>query len=109
MEMLHDDHGRCRFEDPAYVESLPYRSYHYWYVLEKCRHIGIQKVKPDLICWTARVLTKDKRYHQKTIGHITGENPLSYEQALDKARKWFASAKMLKLASPCRQVPLHLP
>jgi len=88
------------FEDPTYVESLDYRDHHYWYVLEKCRHIGIQKIRPGRICWTARVLTKEKRYHQKTIGYITGANPLSYEQALDKARNWFASPKMLKRASP---------
>lgn len=98
--MLHDDNGRCKFEDLSYVESLPYRGHHYWFVLEKCRHIGVQKLRPDHICWTARVLTKEKRYHQKTIGHLTGKDALTYEQAITKAREWFRTSKMLQLASP---------
>ena len=85
-EMLHDDDGRCRFEDREYVEALPIRSHHYWYVLEKCRHIGLQKLRPDHIVWTARILTNEKTYHQKTVGHYSGENGLTYDQAVEAAR-----------------------
>ena len=98
--MKHDDKGVSRFSDPAYVEALPYRSHHYWYVLEKCRHIGIQKIKPGHIVWTARILTKDKRYHQKTIGSYVGQNALSYESAVEAARLWFRKPEIAAKASP---------
>lgn len=98
--MLHDDNGRCRFEDPDYVASLPFRGHHYWYVLEKCRHIGIQKLRPDHICWTARILTTEKKYHQRTIGHLTGKDAIGYDEAVKRARDWFRSPIMLKRASP---------
>ena len=98
--MLHDDNGRCRFDDRSYLEALPYRGHHYWYVLEKCRHIGIQKLRPDHICWTARILTNDKKYHQKTLGRFDGVDGLTYGEAVDLARKWFRTPAIAQMASP---------
>ena len=98
--MLHEENGRCLFEDTAYVDNLACRGHHYWYVLEKCRHIGIQKVRPDLVNWTARILTKKKNYHQKTIGRYGGVDGIAYDEAVARARKWFRQPDMLRLASP---------
>lgn len=100
--MLHDEDGRSRFEDPEYLEALPYRGHHYWYVLEKCRHIGLQKLRPGHCTWTARILTNEKRYHQKKVGRAlnSGEDSIPYDEAVQRARTWFSTANIREIASP---------
>ncbi|MCA0998587.1 hypothetical protein [Alloyangia pacifica] len=61
----------CPFADEAAIAGLRYRETPYWYSLLKCRHLGIHRPDGRTCNWTARILTKDKRYIQKCLGPVT--------------------------------------
>jgi hypothetical protein len=57
-----------RFRDENAIARLAYRDSPYWHVLWTCRHLGIHKPDGRVCNWTARVLTRNKRYVQHCLG-----------------------------------------
>lgn len=96
-----DRSAECRFADPSAIEALAYRDSPYWHTVLRCRHIGVHRPDARICNWTARLLTKDKRYVQRCLGPAldTGRGrPLSFCEALERAFDWFQSPDVLRSA-----------
>lgn len=91
----------CPFSTAASIEALRFRDAPYWHALLKCRHIGIHRPDSRICNWTARVLTKDKRYIQKCLGPAidTGKGLVAFELAVVRAFGWFASLDAQRVPS----------
>ncbi|QFT62709.1 site-specific integrase [Roseivivax sp. THAF30] len=91
----------CRFAEESQVSALPFRETPYWHSMYRCRHIGIHR--PDLrMCnWTARILTKDKKYRQKCLGPAIdiGRGSITYQTAVCRALEWFDSGEVKSTAN----------
>lgn len=99
-----DDVVDCQFADPLKIEALEPRASPYWHWIKKCRHLGIHK-SDDRICnWTARILTKDKRYIQKYLGPAidTGRGVIDLETAALRAFEWFETGEIKGIANHAR-------
>lgn len=96
----------CRFADQQQIAALAYRPTPYWHTLYKCRHIGIHKPDDSMCNWTARILTKEKRYKQQCLGPALdiGRGVVSYKTALSRALEWFDSGAIKDLASEPKAV-----
>ncbi len=96
----------CRFADRTAIEALRPRDTPYWHSLLRCRHIGIHR--PDLrFCnWTARILTKDKRYIQKCLGSALdlGAGQISFDEAIRRAFEWFDTGEIRAIANQAKPV-----
>lgn len=81
----------CPFMSVSIIEKLSVRDSPYWHHLLVGRHIGIHRPDGRHCNWTARLLTKDRRYVQLCLGSALslGKTPLSYEDAVDAAFRWF--------------------
>lgn len=82
----------CPFQTTPAVEQLPYRDSPYWHHLLVGRHIGIHRPDGRHCNWTARLLTKDRRYVQRCLGPALGNGAtvVKYPEAIDAAFSWFA-------------------
>lgn len=82
----------CPFKTERSVEELAYRDSPYWHHLLVGRHIGIHRPDGRHCNWTARLLTKDRRYVQKCLGPALplGTKAVTYTEAVDAAFEWFA-------------------
>ncbi len=82
----------CPFKTDSLIEQLAYRDPPYWHHLLVGRHIGIHRPDGRHCNWTARLLTKDRRYVQKCLGPALsiGASAITYAEAIDAAFKWFA-------------------
>lgn len=88
--------AECPFANHLEIERLDFRASPYWHTLLEGRHIGIHRPDDTMCNWTARVLTKDKRYLQKCLGPALdiGRGVINYHQAIQRAFDWFASPKI---------------
>jgi integrase len=81
----------CPFQTKADIRRLETRTSPYWHHLLVGRHIGIHRPDPWHCNWTARLLTRDRRYVQKCLGPALGElgAVVGYATAIDAAFAWF--------------------
>ena len=86
-----DTIAACPFQSEADVESLAIRDSPYWHHLLIGRHIGIHRPDGRHCNWTARILTKDRRYVQRCIGPALPilRRAITYAEAVDVAFEWF--------------------
>ena len=56
------------FSQTEFIERLEFRDSPYWHTLLLSRHIGIYRPNDRVCTWTARYLTKNKRYRQRRLG-----------------------------------------
>jgi integrase/recombinase XerD len=77
--------------DADAISRLRYRDSPYWHPLRVSRHIGIHRPDARVCNWTARALTKDKRYIQHCIGPALdlGKGALPADAAVASAFDWF--------------------
>lgn len=96
----------CPFSDIAKIEALRFRDSPYWHVLLIGRHIGIHRPERRICNWTARVLTRDKRYIQKCLGPALdlGRGQVGFDEAIRRAFQWFDTGEIQGLASSFRPV-----
>lgn len=95
----------CRFSDRRTIEDLNFRETAYWHRLLVGRHLGIHRPDDRICNWTARLLTKDKRYVQRCLGPAldTGRgNPLSFQDAVELAFEWFATPEAVEIGHRAR-------
>lgn len=85
-----------RFMTAEDIATLPYRDSPFWHHLATCRHIGIHRPDHRICNWTARVLTKDKRYIQKCLGPAIdlGRGIVTRDEALRRAHEWFETGEI---------------
>jgi integrase/recombinase XerD len=93
-----------RFSSPSEIACLPYRDSPYWQVLRTCRHLGIHRPDGRVCNWTARVLTRDKRYVQRCLGPALdlGRGALPIQAALALAVDWFDALEAGDLVAEAR-------
>jgi integrase len=95
----------CRFSNPKAVEDLRFRETPYWHSLLVGRHLGVHRPDDRICNWTARLLTKDKRYVQRCLGPAldTGRGaPLSFVDAIERAFEWFATPDAIEIGHRAR-------
>lgn len=94
------------FRDTLDIEALPFRDSPYWHWLLTCRHLGIHR--PDDRCcnWTARIMTKDKRYLQKCLGPALdlGRGCIGSDEAIRRAFEWFDTGEVQGVAHTARPI-----
>jgi integrase len=94
--------AECPFSSFEYIDSLEFRDAPYWHTILLSRHVGIYRPNDRVCTWTARFLTKDKRYRQRRIGPAldTGKGAaLRLEEAVELAFEWFASPEIERLGN----------
>ena len=93
--------NQLRLSDQKIVASLPTRDHPHWNILEYCRHLGIARNAHKPTFWVARVRLKNGSYKQVRIAAVRQfhEDGIEYPEALDAARKWFASPEVVAQAS----------
>ena len=86
-----DTIASCPYQSLEQVERLSSRKSPYWHHLLVGRHIGIHRPDGRHCNWTARILTKDRRYVQKALGPALdlGNGRVSYLDAVQAAFAWF--------------------
>lgn len=86
-----DTIATCPFQSETVIERLRARDAPYWHHLLVGRHIGIHRPDGRHCNWTARLLTKDRRYVQKCLGPALdlGRGCLSFSAAIKDAFSWF--------------------
>lgn len=91
----------CRFAAVHEIEALGFRPCLYWHTLLEGRHIGIHRPNASTCNWTARFLTRDKRYLQKCLGPALdlGRGRVPFREAINRAFAWFAIPEVAKAAS----------
>lgn len=96
-----DTIASCRFQTTASIERLGIRDAPYWHHLLVGRHIGLHRPDGRHCNWTARLLTKDRRYVQRCLGPALElrSSALSYPDAINKAFAWFAEWDTLGMAA----------
>jgi integrase/recombinase XerD len=94
----------CPFAEQAAIEQLNFRNAPYFHVLRVGQHIGIHRQDERICNWTARLLTKDKRYIQKCLGPALdlGRGQVIYPVALDRAFQWFNDPEINEIANQPR-------
>lgn len=94
----------CRFAHPDEILSLRFRPTPYWHSLLEGRHLGVHRPDDTMCNWTARYLTRDKRYLQRCLGPALdiGRGVVPFEIAVDRAFEWFASPSVAGSASTPR-------
>lgn len=94
----------CKFAERDQIEKLGFRTSPYWHVLFQGRHLGVHRPGNGICNWTARILTKDKRYKQKCVGPAldSGHGNISYRSALERAFEWFDSGAIRSMANEPR-------
>ncbi|WP_375175500.1 tyrosine-type recombinase/integrase [Pseudooceanicola sp.] len=95
----------CRFQDRSIVAELPFRESAYFERLLEGRHIGIYRPHERVCTWTARYLTADKRYLQRSLGPalVGKDHQASFEKAIASALDWFQSTDVMTHASRPRR------
>ncbi|MHA6345762.1 tyrosine-type recombinase/integrase [Roseivivax sp. CAU 1761] len=93
--------GTCRFADSEIVAGLGFRDSPYWHALLRCRHLGIHRPDHRICNWTARLLTRDKRYVQKCLGPALelGRGRVGFHDAVERAFEWFEDAEKREIAN----------
>jgi integrase/recombinase XerD len=91
----------CRFAEIGGVENLGFRNAPYWHSLFVSRHIGIHRPDGKTCNWTARILTKEKKYKQKCLGPAldNGKGEVSFTEAIERAFLWFQEAELKEVAN----------
>lgn len=91
----------CQFADREVIQHLEHRTTPYWYSVRKYRHLGVHKPDDRICNWTARILTKDKRYIQKCLGPAIdrGKGVVAYETAASRAFEWFETGEIKGIAN----------
>lgn len=86
-----DTIASCPFQTAPEIERLALRNAPHWHHLLVGRHIGIHRPDGRHCNWTARLLTKDRRYIQKCLGPALnlGRGRLSYSDSVQAAFVWF--------------------
>ena len=86
-----DTIATCRFQTEEEISRLAFRDSPYWHHLLVGRHIGIHRPDGGHCNWTARILTRDRRYIQKCLGPALdlGRGLVSYAAAINAAFSWF--------------------
>ena len=94
------------FRELPAIAELRFRDSPYWVRLLTCRHIGIHKPDDRICNWTARILTKDKRYVQKCLGPALDNRDgwIGYEEALRRAFEWFETGDVHRMANVARSI-----
>lgn len=95
-----------RFHDMADIEALPFRDSPFWHWLLTSRHIGIHRPDSRTCNWTARIMTKDRRYIQKCLGPAIdhGRGRIESEEAVRRAYEWFDTGDVQAIANIARPV-----
>jgi integrase/recombinase XerD len=95
-----------RFNDVSDIEALPFRDSPFWHWLLTCRHLGIHRPDNRVCNWTARLLTRDKRYIQKCLGPALdlGRGRITSEEAIRRAFEWFDTGEVQGLAHTAKPV-----
>jgi integrase/recombinase XerD len=77
--------------DADAISRLSYRDSPYWHPIRVSRHIGIHRPDGRVCNWTARAMTKDKRYIQRCLGPALelGRGILPVQGAMALAFDWF--------------------
>lgn len=96
----------CRFTDQRQIAELSFRQSPYWHTLFQCRHIGIHRADDNICNWTARILTKEKKYKQKCLGPAldAGRGAIDYKTALARAFEWFDTGAIKGMANDPKPV-----
>lgn len=86
-----DTIATCCFQSVEEINQLAIRDAPYWHHLLVGRHIGIHRPDGRHCNWTARLLTRDRRYVQRCLGPALdlGRGVVSYSAAIDAAFEWF--------------------
>jgi integrase/recombinase XerD len=94
------------FDSIEEIEALPFRDSPFWHWLFTCRHIGIHRPDGRICNWTARLLTRDKRYVQKCLGPALdlGRGYIGSEEAIRRAFEWFDTGEVQELAHTAKPV-----
>ncbi len=101
------DLSDCPFSDPEHIKKLEFRDAPYFYTLLISRHIGIYRPNDRVCTWTARYLTKDKRYRQRRLAPAlnTGKGEaVTLLRAVQLACEWFASPEITSLSNEASPV-----
>ncbi|MBH1973658.1 MAG: site-specific integrase [Rhodobacteraceae bacterium] len=93
-----------RFMTSEDIVVLPYRDSPFWYSLATSRHIGIHRPDDRICNWTARILTKNKRYVQKCLGPAIdlGRGVIDRDEALRRAHEWFGTGAIRGIANEAK-------
>lgn len=96
----------CPFANEGAITALRFRETPYWHSLLRCRHLGIHRPDGRICNWTARILTKDKRYIQKCLGPALdlGRGQVAFGLAVERAFAWFAQSDMQKISNEPKPV-----
>ena len=97
----------CKFIDPAYLEKLPFRDAPYWHTLSTSRHIGVYRPNDRICTWTARYLTKEKKYKQRRIGRALNSKSgmaMPLGEAVRRSVEWFASPEVKRLGNETKSI-----
>jgi integrase/recombinase XerD len=86
-----DTIATCGFQTEVAISRLEFRDSPYWHHLLVGRHIGIHRPDGRHCNWTARILTRDRRYIQRCLGPALdmGRGLVSYLAAINAAFEWF--------------------
>ena len=95
-----------RFRDTVDIEALPFRDSPYWHRLMTCRHLGVHRPDDRSCNWTARIMTKDRRYLQKCLGPALdlGRGSIGSDEAIRRAFEWFDTGEVQGIAHTARPV-----
>jgi hypothetical protein len=79
-----DTIATCGFQTEVAISRLEFRDSPYWHHLLVGRHIGIHRPDGRHCNWTARILTRDRRYIQRCLGPALdmGRGLVSYLAAI---------------------------
>jgi len=96
----------CPFSDPEEIRQLKFRDSPFFFTLMTGRHIGIHRPDQSTCNWTARILTREKRYRQKCLGPAMdlGRGFVPYELAIRRAFDWFNQSEISNISSEARMV-----
>lgn len=94
------------FRDTVDIEALQFRDSPYWHWLLTCRHLGIHRPNDRSCNWTARIMTKDRRYLQKCLGPALdlGRGCIGSEEAMRRAFEWFDTGEVQGVAHTARPI-----
>lgn len=94
------------FRETTDIEALQFRDSPYWHSLLTCRHIGVHRPNDRSCNWTARIMTKDRRYLQKCLGPALdlGRGYIDSDEAIGRAFEWFDTGEVRGLAHTARPI-----
>jgi integrase len=75
--------------------TLQRRGARYWHGIAPGRSVGVYVGTSGVQLWKSRYRAVSGQYKETTLGHATGGEALSFEEAVDAAERWFRSDGVL--------------